>query len=245
MKRNKWLLMLVLMFTLALVIAGCGSDNNDSSANGGDNNGNNNDSSNNDGGEILIGVPQPLTGPSAAEGQDMVNGAELAVKHINDEGGVLGKQLKLVVEDEACDPQVAVTAANKLVKDEVSVIVGHYCSGSALPANGVYNKDGLPTILIGANSPQIPEQGYENIFLINSMVSDQSSTVTEYFQDNDVQTIALIHDNSDYARDLADDTQKMHEENGGEVVAFEAINPEEKDFGALATKLKSIEPDAI
>src|SRR5690625_6494157 len=129
MKRIKWLLMLVLMFTLALVIAGCGSDNNDSSANGGDNNGNNNASSNNDGGdeggEILIGVPQPLTGPSAAEGQDMANGAELAVKHINDEGGVLGKQLKVVVEDEACDPQVAATAANKLVKDEVSVIVGH------------------------------------------------------------------------------------------------------------------------
>src|SRR5690625_5219040 len=206
MKKFKWLLMLVLMFTLALVIAGCGSDNNDSSANGGSNNGDNNDSSNNEdgdeGGEILIGVPQPITGPSAAEGQDMVNGAELAVKHINEDGGVLGKQLKLVVEDAACDPQVAVTAANKLVKDKVNVVVGHYCSGAALPANGVYNKDGLPAILIGANSPQIPEQGYDNVFLINSMVTDQSSTITEYFQDNDVQTIALIHDNSDYARDL-------------------------------------------
>src|SRR5690625_2847012 len=249
MKKFKWLLMLVLMFTLALVIAGCGSDNNDSSANGGSNNGDNNDSSNNEdgdeGGEILIGVPQPLTGPSAAEGQDMVNGAELAVKHINEAGGVLGKQLELVVEDEACDPQVAVTAANKLVSDEVHVIVGHYCSASALPANDVYNKGRLPTILIGANSPQIPEQGYDNIFLVNSMVFDQGQRATQYFTDNDIQKVALIHDNSDYARDLADVTQEMHEAVGGEVVAFEAINPEEKDFGALATKLKSLEPDAV
>src|SRR5699024_5993783 len=177
MKRNKWLLMLVLMFTLALVIAGCGSDNNDSSANGGDNNGNNNDSSNNDGGEIVIGVPQPITGPSAAEGQDMVNGAELAVKHINDNGGILGREVKMIVEDLACDPQVAVTAANKLVKENVDAIVGHYCSGAALPATPIYNKAGIPAVLVGANSPQLPEQGFDNVFLINSMVSDQSDTI--------------------------------------------------------------------
>lgn len=244
MRRIKTLLLLVLMFAMTLVIAACASDDASTDADTGTT-----DKSENAGGDdsdvILIGVPQPLTGPNAPEGQDMVNGAELAVKHINEAGGVLGKQLELVVEDEACDPQVAVTAANKLVSDKVSVVVGHYCSASALPANDVYNKGGLPTILIGANSPQIPEQGYDNIFLINSMVLDQGQRATEYFADNNIKKIALIHDNSDYARDLADVTQRIFENDDGEVVAFEAINPEEKDFGALATKLKSLEPDAV
>lgn len=245
MKRNKLLLALISMFIFVLIIAGCSSNDEESSGDGGS------DSSSDDGeveadegGVIKIGVPQPLTGPSAAEGKDMVNGAELAVKHINDEGGVLGKQIELVVEDAACDPQVAVTAANKLVSDEVNIIVGHYCSGAALPAIGIYNKAEIPSILVGANSPQIPEQGYDNVFLINSMVADQGRKVTEFFEENDVKKIALVHDNSDYARDLVDITKEMHEANGGEVVAFEAVNPEEKDFGALATKLKSIEPDA-
>src|SRR5690625_2847824 len=128
MKKFKWLLMLVLMFTLALVIAGCGSDNSGSSSNGEDNNNSSNNSGGDDGEPIVIGVPQPITGPSAAEGQDMVNGAELAVKHINDNGGILGREVKMIVEDLACDPQVAVTAANKLVKENVDAIVGHYCS---------------------------------------------------------------------------------------------------------------------
>src|SRR5699024_914267 len=139
---------------------------------------------------IKIGVPQPITGPNAPEGNDMVNGAELAVKHINEAGGVLGKNLELVVEDDACDPQVAVTAANKLVSSEVDVVIGHYCSGAALPAIGVYNTAGLPAIMIGANSPQIPEQGYENVFLVNSMVADQGRRVSELFQEEDIKRIA-------------------------------------------------------
>src|SRR5690625_936764 len=163
MKKSKWLLMLVLMLTLAFVFAACGSNDGGSSSNGGDNNNsaNNNDNDGGDSGDpIVIGVAQPITGPSAAEGQDMVNGAELAVKHINDAGGVLGRELKMVVEDLACDPQVAVTAANKLVAEEVDAIVGHYCSGAALPATPIYNKEGIPAVLVGANSPQLPEQGF-------------------------------------------------------------------------------------
>lgn len=245
MKRVKTLLMLLFMMMFALIIIGCSSDEGDSNDT---DTSSKNESASSDGGDddvILIGVAQPLTGPNAPEGQDMVNGAELAVKHINEAGGVLGKQLELIVEDDACDPQVTVAAANKLVAAGVHGLVSHYCSAAALPAIDVYNQAGIPTVLVAANSPQIPELGYDNVFLINSMVADQGRRITEYYNDNNIRKIALIHDNSDYARDLADITQELHEANGGEVIAFEAINPEEKDFGALATKLKSLEPEAI
>lgn len=250
MKRTKTLLAILFMIMLTMIFVACSSDSGgsgDSGDSGQSDSSNGNENTGTDGSDdvILIGVAQPLTGPNAPEGKDMVNGAELAVKHINEAGGVLGKQIELVVEDDACDPQVTVAAANKLVSAGVHAIVSHYCSAAALPAIDVYNEARLPTVLVASNSPQIPEQGYDNVFLINSMVADQGRRIATYYKDNNIQKIALIHDNSDYARDLADITQELHEANGGEVIAFEAINPEEKDFGALATKLKSLEPEAI
>ncbi|WP_144461930.1 branched-chain amino acid ABC transporter substrate-binding protein [Siminovitchia fortis] len=239
-KRKRLSLIMAALLMLALILSGCGSDGggkSTSSDGGGSSSGGGGDT-------IKIGVSVPTTGPSAAEGKDMANGAEMAAKHINEAGGVLGKDIELVMVDDACDPQQAVTAANKLVQDDVSIVVGHYCSAAALPASGVLHKAGMPTIMVAANSPQLPEQGYNNLFFINSMVFDQGKRVADYLKDNNMDKLALIHDNSDYARDTADITKELHEKNGGKVIAFEAINPEEKDFGALATKLKSLNPDA-
>ncbi|MFJ7726885.1 branched-chain amino acid ABC transporter substrate-binding protein [Neobacillus sp. NPDC097160] len=236
-KNYKFPLFVVAMLVLSIFLSACNAKTGGGSSSKGDSNGGDSD-------VIKIGVMAPTTGQSAAEGKDMVNGAELAAKHINDEGGIDGKKIKLVIQDDACDPQQAVTAANKLIQEKVSMVVGTYCSSAALPASGTFNKAGMPVILVGANSPQLPQQGYKNLFLINSMVLDQGKEVSEYFKKKDIKKIALVHDNSDYARDLADITKELHEKNGGKVVAFEAINPEEKDFGALATKLKTLNPDA-
>jgi len=80
------------------------------------------------GATIKIGVPAPLSGSSANAGQDIVNGAKLAAAKINAAGGVLGKQIELVPEDDACDAQTAVQAAQKLVDAGVVAVAGGYCS---------------------------------------------------------------------------------------------------------------------
>src|SRR5690606_10869564 len=95
------------------------------------------------------------------------------------------------------------------------------------------------------NSSQIAEQGYPNIFMVNGMVPDQAKKGVDYFMKNGAKNIALIHDNTAYSRDMADFAKNFVEEAGGTVIAFEAINPEEKDFGALMTKMKSLSPDGI
>jgi len=236
-KRSKLSILSLLLIIFTLILGACSSSSESSG-------GTSSSSSGSDGDVVKIGVLAPTTGPNAAEGKDMVNGAEMAAKHLNDAGGINGKKIELVVQDDGCDPQVAVTGANKLIQEDVSIVVGHMCSSAALPTSGVFNKAGMPLISVGANSHQLPEQGYENLFLINGMLLDQGQKVSGYFKDKGVKKIALVHDNSDYARDLADITKDLHEKNGGEVIAFEAINPEEKDFGALATKLKSLAPDA-
>ncbi|MBS4190764.1 branched-chain amino acid ABC transporter substrate-binding protein [Bacillus sp. FJAT-49705] len=193
--------------------------------------------------EILVGVLLPVTGNNATDGKDMLNAMKMAAEKINNDGGVLGKKLKLEVADDACDPQTATTAANKLVSMKVTAVVGGYCSGSTLPASGVFNNANIPMIVAAANSSELPAQGYESLFLINGLVPDQAKTGTDYFKDKGAKNIVIIHDNSAYAKNLADFAQKSVEENGGKVIGFEAINPEEKDFGSLMTKLKSLNPD--
>ncbi len=193
--------------------------------------------------EILVGVLLPVTGNNATDGKDMLNAMKMAAEKINNNGGVLGKKLKLEVTDDACDPQTATTAANKLVSMKVTAVVGGYCSGSTLPASGVFNNANIPMIVAAANSSELPAQGYESLFLINGLVPDQAKTGADYFKDKGAKNIVIIHDNSAYAKNLADFAQKSVEENGGKVIGFEAINPEEKDFGSLMTKLKSLNPD--
>jgi branched-chain amino acid transport system substrate-binding protein len=193
--------------------------------------------------EILVGVLLPISGNNATDGKDMQNAMKMAIDKINDGGGVLGKKLKMEVADDACDPQTATTAANKLVSMEVVAIVGGYCSGATLPASGVFENAKIPMIVAAANSSELPAQGYENLFLINGLVPDQAKTGADYFNEKGAKKIAIIHDNSAYAKDMADFAKEYVEKNGGEIIAFEAINPEEKDFGSLMTKLKSLNPD--
>lgn len=193
--------------------------------------------------EILVGVLLPVTGNNATDGKDMLNAMKMAAEKINNDGGVKGKKLKLEVADDACDPQMATTAANKLVSMKVTAVVGGYCSGSTLPASGVFNNAKIPMIVAAANSSELPAQGYENLFLINGLVPDQAQTGADYFNEKGAKNIVIIHDNSAYAKNLADFAQKSVEGNGGKVIGFEAINPEEKDFGSLMTKLKSLNPD--
>ncbi|MGG4455623.1 branched-chain amino acid ABC transporter substrate-binding protein [Brevibacillus porteri] len=218
------------MLTLALVVAGCA---NQSSSTGGA-----------DASEILVGVILPITGNNATDGKDMQNAIEMAVKKINDSGGVLGKKLKIEVADDGCDPQMATTAANKLVSQNVVAVVGGYCSGATLPSSGVFKNANVPMIVPAANSAKLPAQGYDTLFLINGLTPDQAQTAADYMAANQAKKVVLIHDNSAYAKDLADFAKASVEKSGGTVIAYEAINPEEKDFSALITKIKGLQPDA-
>src|ERR1700756_654008 len=96
---------------------------------------------------LKIGVPVPLSGSNANAGTDIVNGAKLAAARINAAGGVLGKQIELVPEDDACDAQTAVQAAQKLVDAGVVAVAGGYCSSAALPESTTFHRAGIPYVL--------------------------------------------------------------------------------------------------
>ncbi len=197
------------------------------------------------GNTILVGVLTPTTGSSAQMGKDMNNSIQMATDEINAAGGVNGKKIKLDFADGAADPQTAATAANKLVSDGVTAVVGGYASGAVLPASGVFHNAGIPMVVTAANSAKIPAEGYNNMFLFNGTTTAQAQSASDYMTKKlNAKRIAIINDNSAYAKDLAQLTEQDVKAAGGQVVVMDAVNPQESDFTTELTKLKGQHPDA-
>jgi branched-chain amino acid transport system substrate-binding protein len=233
------------IFALVFVTA-CGSNSTggESSSGGESSNGSSSSGGSEGGSVIKIGTLLPMTAESAKMGNDMNNAIKMAAEEINENGGILGKQIEIINEDAACNPQVSVAGANKLVSQEVVAVVGGYCSGAALPASGVLNQAGIPWVLTAANSAKLPAQGYNNLFLLNSPATAQARTAADYIGNTlSGKRVAIINDNSAYSVDLAEKTRDNLKEMGVEIVAFDALNPKEKDFSSLVTTLKDQKPD--
>src|SRR5262245_46254964 len=107
--------------------------------------------------DITIAVIGPITGQYASFGEQMKRGAEMAVADLNAKGGVLGKKIKLMVEDDACDPKQAVAAANKVADAKVALVAGHFCSGSSIPSSEVYARKGVLQITPASTNPKLTD----------------------------------------------------------------------------------------
>ena len=186
-------------------------------------------------GPIKIGMVIPISGSSAPTGEYMQNGAELAVKEINDAGGILdGRMLELLVEDEACDAQQGVASANKLVSSEVVVSVGGYCSGATLPQLPIFEGANVPMIIPAANSQDLVREGLKNVFLINGTGLQQSTAALDFIKKSGYATVALVDDNTSYSTDITTETEKQITEDGAaEVVLNTSVNAGESDYSAV------------
>jgi len=197
------------------------------------------------GAAIKIGVPVPLSGGNAKMGNDISQAATLAVEEWNAKGGVLGRKLEIVAFDDACDAQQSVTAAHKLVDGGVVAVAGGYCSSAAIPASAVYHDAGVAFVADASSNPKLTDQGFENVFRVIGR-DDQQGPYAAGFMINALKAkkIAIIHDNTLYAKGLADATKAALEGKPGvQVVFFDAVTPGEKDFSAVLTKVKSLSPD--
>lgn len=236
MKSKSLLRMLAAIMALGLlVLAGCSSSKPADTAKPAE-----------DKSDIVIGSAVPITGSSAKMGTDIKNGIQMAIDEINAKGGVLGgRKLKLEVQDEACDATQAVAAANKLVSLNVVAAVSGYCSGAFLPTETVYNNAKIGVVVPAANATKLTQQKFDNINIMNPNGADQAKTAAEFFVSKlGAKKVAIIHDNSAYAKELADLT-KAALQGKAEVVFFDAVTPGEKDFTATLTKVKGTNPDAI
>src|SRR5215470_15549529 len=196
--------------------------------------------------DILIGVAGPLTGPNAAFGAQLKNGAEQAAADINAAGGINGQQIQLVFGDDASDHKQGVSVANKMVGDGVKFVMGHFNSGVTMPASEVYQENGIYMITPSATNPKITERNMWNVFRTCGRDDQQGEVAGKYILSKfKGKKVAIIHDKTTYGQGLADETKKAMTKGGMKEVLYEGINIGEKDFSALVSKIKASGADVV
>lgn len=197
--------------------------------------------------DTTVAVAGPMTGNYATFGAQLKAGAEAAIADINAAGGVLGKQLKLEIGDDACDPKQAVAVANKLAGQQVAMVAGHFCSGSSIPASEVYAEAGILQISPASTNPKLTdERPGPNVYRVCGRDDQQGSVAGAYIAENyKDKVVAIVHDKSAYGKGLADETKKAMNAAGKEEALYEAITAGEKDYTALVSKLKQANVDLV
>ena len=196
--------------------------------------------------DIVIGLGTATTGPVAALGQQSVIGAQQAVADINAKGGVLGQKLVLQVEDDVCDPRQAVAVANRLVTQGVAAVVGHLCSGAAIPAADVYAEEGVVMVTPTATNPQLTERDYETIFRVCGRDDQQGVVAGRHLAETfKGKKIAVLDDRQSYGKGLADVVAKTLQEAGVPVTYRGSVTAGERDYAAVVTSLKNQNVDVV
>jgi len=190
--------------------------------------------------DLTIAVAGPMTGPVASIGDQMKRGAEAAAAAINDAGGVDGRKIRIVVEDDACDPKQAVAVANLIVGQGIKFVDGHACSGSSIPAAEIYAENNVLMMSPASSNPVLTEKGHPTILRLYPRDDAQGAFVAPWIaQHYKGKTIAILHDKSAYGKGLATVVKDKLNAAGVNEVLFEGINPGEKDYSAIVSKLKA------
>lgn len=197
---------------------------------------------------VKIGFAAPLTGPQAHYGEEYKNGVTLAIEDANAEKPQLGGKpvtFELVTQDDQADPKTATQLAQKFVDDKISGIVGHFNSGTSIPASKIYSDAGIPMIAM-ATSPVFTAQGFKNTF--RSMTSDtqQGSVMGKFVVEKlGFKNVVIVDDRTAYGQGLADEFEKAVKAAGGTVAKREFTNDKASDFAAILTSIKAAKPDVI
>jgi branched-chain amino acid transport system substrate-binding protein len=196
--------------------------------------------------DITIATVGPITGQLAALGEQYKRGAEMAVADINAAGGVMGEKLVLEIGDDACDPKQAVAVANQMASKGVVFVAGHLCSGSSIPASKVYEEEGILQITPASTNPKFTDEGGWNVARVCGRDDAQGLVAGNFLAKNYAgKKVAIIDDKSAYGKGLADETSKAMKAAGLEPAMSESINPGEKDYSALVSKMKDAGIDAV
>ncbi len=200
-----------------------------------------------DGGEIRVGEFASLTGKEAAFGNSSHKGTLLAIEDVNAAGGVLGKKLKLVTEDNRSTQGESATVVRKMIsRDNVIAILGEVASGRSLEGASVCQPNKIPMISPSSTKPEVTEKG-DYIFRI-CFIDPFQGKVLALFANNTlkVKNIAMLVDAAaPYSVGLAANFKDTFTSMGGKIVLEQKFSSGDKDFKAQLTAIKAANPDAI
>ncbi len=195
---------------------------------------------------IKIGVNEPLTGAFAASGTYVVNGAKIAADEINAKGGVLGKQIELVIEDNKSNPTEAAAVAEKLItRDKTPVMMGAWGSSLTLAVMPKLMEYEVPMIVETSSSGKITTTGNPYIFRISPPSAIEAAAFAKIVDKLSLKKVDFLVINNDWGRGAAEDFGKMMKEKGIAVGLVETMDQGAQDMSAQLSKLKGSDSETI
>ena len=192
---------------------------------------------------VKIGLMGPMTGSWASEGQEMKQVLDLLAEEVNAKGGIAGKKVQVLTEDDGGDPRTAALAAQRLSTQGVVAVIGTYGSAVTEATQNIYGEAKIIQIANGSTAIRLSEKGIKTFFRTCPRDDEQAKVAAQTIEKLGVKKLAILHDNSTYAKGLADETRGLLK--GIEVVFFEALTPKEQDYTTILTKMKATQPDMV
>jgi len=195
---------------------------------------------------IKIGVTQPLTGAFAASGNYVAQGAAIAAEEINQAGGVLGRKLELIVEDNKSNPTEAVATAEKLiVKDKVPVLMGAWSSTLTLAVMPKLEEYKVPMLVETSSSGKITVAGNPYIFRISPTSEMEAKAFTPLFKKLGIAKANFLSTNNDFGLGAAKEFSEVAKREGVQIGVMETMDPKATDFSAQLAKIKAAGGDTL
>lgn len=197
---------------------------------------------------VKIGVAQPLSGPSAARGQDLLNGVQLAVKEINAAGYQIGGKpvtIEVVAVDDKADAATAKTVAQQLVDQKVLAVIGHLNSDITEATIPVYKQGDVPQ-LFTSSAAELTKLAEGNGFRLVAHDGLQAQAIGSYVATTlKAKRVAIVYETTAFGTPMNKDVSATLAKQGAAVALSEGVDRQATDFAGLIAKLKASPPDAL
>jgi branched-chain amino acid transport system substrate-binding protein len=196
---------------------------------------------------IKVGIVLPLTGEQAKFGEIEQRSFQMAAEEINAKGGVKGKKLELLFEDDTGKPDVGRSAVEKLISQEkVPVLTGGYSSSVTAAITAVAQQFKVPFLVTTGAADDVTEKKYEYVFRINPTASEYPASVVTFLQEVvKPKTTVILYENSLFGQSSSKSFEADCQKLGIQVLSKEGYNKGAVDFKPLLTKVKAMNPDLV
>jgi branched-chain amino acid transport system substrate-binding protein len=200
--------------------------------------------------EIVIGVAGPMSGNLASFGRDEALGVKTAIADLNATGGLLGKKLRMETGDDQCDPSKATVVARDMTSDLASLVVGHFCSGSTIPASRIYAEAHIIQITAGSSDPRVTNNaranGWTTLFRVVNSYDRSGVFAAQWALKKYPQgRIAVLQDGSPYGNTISENFISTLSAGGINTVLTYGYNQKSTDFSDLVALLQKSKPDLV
>ena len=192
---------------------------------------------------IKIGFMGPLSGDFVAVGIEAKQVVELLARDTNDHGGILGRKVEVICEDDGGKPRIAAAAAKRLVRQGVVAVIGSYTSSITESVQKVFDNGKVIQMAYGSTAIPLTEKKLKYFFRTCPRDDEQAKAAVRIIQKMKIRKVALLHDNSLYGKGLAEAIKKLLKDSMISVVFYDALIPGRQDYSDILTKIKGTDPE--